>query len=194
LAQSGERGTEGNVRDIYTLTQAGKTKEERESDPTWARALDLIAGTDANGTLGLKRKAWFTNFAMGVRAGTRVPMITRGSVVDKPRPRFHTEPRWEASASVRFVSEPSRATTPARPSRTSTPTSAAVKLSSNSLPAGRCGSPKRTASRSEVELRHASCALSWRPRAIPTTNSSPFGKRVSPDENDEARPHLDHGR
>jgi hypothetical protein len=39
-----EWGTEGNVEDdLDPLTPFGKTREEKESDATWLRALDLIA-------------------------------------------------------------------------------------------------------------------------------------------------------
>jgi hypothetical protein len=57
-----EWGTEGDLQRLAT-------REEKESDPTWARALDLLSSADPDRRLGLKEKAWFTNFAMGVRAG-----------------------------------------------------------------------------------------------------------------------------
>lgn len=84
-----EWGTEGNVEDdLDPLTPFGKTREEKESDATWLRALDLIAGVDSNGTLGLKRRAWFTNFAMGVRAGSgsNSKVISPWFRLKEPRP------------------------------------------------------------------------------------------------------------
>jgi hypothetical protein len=77
-----EWGTEGNLKRLYTPNRDGSKREERESDPTWARSLDLIARADPDRALGLKEKAWFTNFAMGVRAGF-------GSNSDKISPWFN---------------------------------------------------------------------------------------------------------
>lgn len=64
-----EWGTEGDLEKLCKPTPDGRPQEEKESNPTWVRSRNLLREADANGKLQLESKVWFTNFAMGVRAG-----------------------------------------------------------------------------------------------------------------------------